>query len=177
MTRHLYFHTNNLWFDLEQLARTLAVREGVLGLPLIRNEKTVDPTDPSSPRVVQIESAMGAGVEVFDGATAIEVDRSRFLPVKTTNDLLLLRSDVYGVGPDFRVRAQVDPPLVDLDRRFYTTIGDFDARIPDPPSLVDATSLTVRGDWRFGRGVVVAGDVRLDDDGTARAIAANSRLG
>jgi UTP--glucose-1-phosphate uridylyltransferase len=177
MTRHRYFHTNNLWFDLEQLAQTLADREGVLGLPLIRNEKTVDPTDPSSPKVVQIESAMGAGVEVFDGATAIEVDRSRFLPVKTTNDLLLLRSDVYGVGPDFRVRAQVDPPLVDLDRRFYTTIGDFDARIPDPPSLVDATSLTVRGDWRFGRGVVVAGDVRLDDDGTARAIAANSRLG
>lgn len=177
MTRHRYFHTNNLWFDLEQLARTLADREGVLGLPLIRNEKTVDPTDPSSPKVVQIESAMGAGVEVFDGATAIEVDRSRFLPVKTTNDLLLLRSDVYGVGPDFRVRAQVDPPLVDLDRRFYTTIGDFDARIPDPPSLVDATSLTVRGDWRFGRGVVVTGDVRLDDDGTARAIAANTRLG
>ncbi|TXL62153.1 UTP--glucose-1-phosphate uridylyltransferase [Aeromicrobium terrae] len=177
MTRHRYFHTNNLWFDLEQVARTLAEREGVLGLPLIRNEKTVDPTDPSSPKVVQIESAMGAGVEVFDGATAIEVDRSRFLPVKTTNDLLLLRSDVYGVGPDFRVRAQVDPPLVDLDRRFYTTIGDFDARIPDPPSLVDARSLTVRGDWRFGRAVVVRGDVELEDDGTARAIAANTRLG
>lgn len=52
---------------------------------------------------------MGAAVQVFDGATAIEVDRSRFLPVKTTNDLLLLRSDVYGVGEDFRVRATVDP--------------------------------------------------------------------
>ena len=58
--------------------------------------------------------------------------------------------------------------LVDLDRRFYTTIADFDARIPEPPSLVDAKSLTVEGDWTFGRGVVVSGDVRLDDEGAAQ---------
>jgi UTP--glucose-1-phosphate uridylyltransferase len=177
LSRHPYFHTNNLWFDLEQLAQTLADRSGILGLPLIRNEKTVDPTDPSTPRVVQIESAMGAAVEVFDGATAIEVDRSRFVGVKTTNDLMLLRSDVYGVGEDFRLRAQVEPALVDLDRRFYATIADFDARVPEPPSLVDATSLTVRGDWRFGRGVVVSGDVRLDDEDTARSIPGGTRLG
>ncbi len=177
LSRHPYFHTNNLWFDLDQLAQTLADRDGILGLPLIRNEKTVDPTDPSSPRVVQIESAMGAAVEVFDGATAIEVDRSRFVGVKTTNDLMLLRSDVYGVGEDFRLRAQVEPALVDLDRRFYATIADFDARVPEPPSLVDATSLTVTGDWRFGRGVVVSGDVRLDDEGTARSIPPGTRLG
>ena len=177
LARHRYFHTNNLWFDLERLAQTLSERDGVLGLPLIRNEKTVDPTDPSSPRVVQIESAMGAAVEVFDGATAIEVDRSRFLPVKTTNDLLLLRSDVYGVGDDLVLRARTEPPAVALDRRFYSTIGDFDARLPDPPSLVGATSLTVEGDWRFGAGVVVTGDVRLDDHGTTRTIAAGTRLG
>ncbi len=100
--RHRYFHCNNLWFDLRVMKATLEARDGILGLPLIRNAKTVDPTDPSSTKVVQIESAMGAAVEVFEGATAIEVDRSRFLPVKTTNDLLLLRSDVYGVGEDFR---------------------------------------------------------------------------
>ena len=177
LTRHRYFHTNNLWFDLERLAQTLSDRDGVLGLPLIRNEKNVDPTDPSSPRVVQIESAMGAAVEVFDGATAIEVDRSRFLPVKTTNDLLLLRSDVYGVGDDLILRARTEPPAVALDRRFYSTIGDFDTRVPEPPSLVGATSLTVEGDWRFGAGVVVTGDVRLDDDGTTRTIPAGTRLG
>lgn len=177
LTRHRYFHTNNLWFDLEQLAQTLADRSGVLGLPLIRNEKTVDPADPTSPRVVQIESAMGAAVEVFDGATAIEVDRSRFLPVKTTSDLMVLRSDVYELGDDFRVRAQTDPPLVGLDQRYYSTISGFDARVPEPPSLANATSLTVEGDWTFGRGVVVTGDVRLDDEGTARSIPAGARLG
>lgn len=157
---------------------SLEQRDGILGLPLIRNDKTVDPTDPTSTKVVQIESAMGAAVEVFEGATAIEVDRSRFLPVKTTNDLLLLRSDVYGVGEDFRMRAQVDSaPLVDLDRRFFSTIADFDARLPEVPSLVDARSLTVAGDWRFGRGVVVQGDVTLEDTGAAESVPAGARLG
>ena len=176
--RHRYFHTNNLWFDLRVVKRTLEERDGVLGLPLIRNAKTVDPTDPTSTPVVQIESAMGAAVEVFDGATAIEVDRSRFLPVKTTNDLLLLRSDVYEVGDDFGVRAQARPvPLVDLDRRFFTTISDFDARLPEPPSLVEARSLTVKGDWRFGRDVVVRGDATLDDTGEAGSVDEGSTLG
>lgn len=178
LTKHVYFHTNNLWFDLVQIEQILRERDGVLGLPLIKNTKTVDPTDPTSPKVIQIESAMGAAIEVFDGATAIEVPRSRFLPVKTTNDLLLLRSDVYGVDPaDHRVRAQVEAPLIDLDRRYYTTIADFDARIPSPPSLIDATSLTVQGDWHFGRDVRVVGDVRLDDIGSAQRIAEGTRLG
>lgn len=178
LQRHRYFHTNNLWFDLQVMKQTLEERDGILGLPLIRNAKTVDPTDPTSPKVIQIESAMGAAVEVFDGATAIEVDRSRFLPVKTTNDLLLLRSDVYGVGDDFRIRSQVSrTPLVDLDRRFFTTIADFDARLPTPPSLVEAASLTVKGDWRFGRDVVVRGDVTLDDTGAAESVDSGSTLG
>jgi UTP--glucose-1-phosphate uridylyltransferase len=176
--RHRYFHTNNLWFDLQVVRRTLDEREGVLGLPLIRNAKTVDPTDPTSTKVVQIESAMGAAVEVFDGATAIEVDRSRFLPVKTTNDLLLLRSDVYEIGDDFRVRSQVaSVPLVDLDRRHFTTISDFDARLPSPPSLAEARSLRVEGDWHFGPDVVVRGDVSLDDTGEAQTVPAGTTLG
>ncbi len=172
--RHPFFHTNNLWFDLRVLARTLEEREGVLGLPLIRNEKTVDPSDSSSPPVVQVETAMGAAVEVFDGAQALEVDRSRFLPVKTTNDLLVMRSDVYALADDGTLASRVDQvPLVDLDRAHYTTIAGFDERFPaGPPSLRGARSLTVHGDWRFGSGVVVTGDAVLDgsggvlDDGT-----------
>lgn len=178
LQRHRYFHTNNLWFDLQVLRATLDERDGILGLPLIRNEKTVDPTDATSPKVVQIESAMGAAVEVFDGATAIEVERSRFLPVKTTNDLLLLQSDVYEIGDDFRLRLSADNvPLVDLDRRFYATIADFDQRVSDTPSLVNARSLTVRGDWTFGAGVSVHGDATLDDTFAVETVAPSTRLG
>jgi len=166
ISRHRYFNTNNLWFDLEALAAELDRTGGVLELPLIRNTKTVDPTDPSSPEVVQIESAMGAAVEVFDGAVAIEVGRDRFLPVKTTNDLLVLRSDVYDLDGGYRFVARTDAPLVDLDPAFYKTIAAFDARFDDgTPSLRAARSLTVRGDWTFGSGVTVTDDAELADPG------------
>ena len=176
--RHPYFHTNNLWFDLRRLAETLRERQGVLGLPLIRNEKTVDPADKTSPEVVQIESAMGAAIEVFEGATAIGVGRERFLPVKTTNDLLLLRSDVYEVDEAGRLVKITDPaPLVDLDSAYYKTITEFDRRFPaGAPSLQNATSLTVAGDWTFSRDVRVIGAAELEDQGQAAVVASGTIL-
>ena len=146
----------------------------MLGLPLIRNEKTVDPSDPSSPQVVQIETAMGAAIEVFEGAQAIEVDRARFLPVKSTNDLLALRSDVYTFGDDYTIALAdglTDAPFIDLDPDYYKLVHDFDRRFPDgPPSLVGASSLRVAGDWTFEAGVVVTGDTAIDSDGSPGTI-------
>lgn len=170
ITRHAYFHTNNLWFDLQVLADTLNERGGVLGLPLIRNRKTVDPADETTPAVYQIETAMGAAVEVFEGARAIEVERSRFRPVKTTNDLLVLRSDVYGLAEDYTLTEHAPAPLVDLDADYYKKIADFDARIPQAPSLVGATSLTVQGDWTFESDVTVRGQVELRGDDQPRTV-------
>lgn len=175
--RHPYFHTNNLWFDLEQLAAALEDRGAVLGLPLIRNTKTVDPTDPDSPEVVQIETAMGAAIEVFEGATAIAVGRERFLPVKTTNDLLLVRSDAYDLAEDWTLRLAVDAaPLVDLDP-VYKTVGAFEQRLAaGAPSLRGATSLTVRGDWTFGPDVVAQGAAAVSADGSPGTIPAGTHL-
>ena len=177
--RHPFFHCNNLWFDLEKLHVALIDGGSVLGLPLIRNAKTVDPTDPSSPRVVQVETAMGAAIEVFEGAQAIVVGRDRFLPVKTTDDLLVLRSDAYTEAADGTLQRTSDPtPLVALDPRFYRTMADFDARFPaGPPSLRAATRLAVGGDWTFGRDVVVVGDVELADTGSPELLADGTRLG
>ncbi len=171
--RHPFFHTNNVWLDLEALLEALREGGGRLGLPLIRNVKPVDPRDPSSPRVVQIESAMGAAIEAFDGAAPIAVERRRFLPVKTTSDLLLVRSDVYELGQDAVPRLTVEsPPTVALDERFYARIDDFDARFAHGiPSLRAATSLTVEGDWSFGAGVRVRGAVSLEDSGGVRQVA------
>jgi UTP--glucose-1-phosphate uridylyltransferase len=164
LERHRYCSTNNLWFDVVAMQQTLDSREGILGLPLIRNVKTLDPSDPSTPEVVQIETAMGAAIEVFDGAALIEVSRDRFVPVKTTNDLLVLRSDVYEIGADFtlhQVAAQI--PYVDLDSDHYKLVGEFDQRFPEgAPSLQKAASFTVEGDWTFGHGVAVVGSVALD---------------
>ena len=162
---HRYFHANNLWWDLVALKQKLDERHGVMGLPLIRNEKTVDPTDPSSPAVIQVESAMGAAVEVFDDARVLLVGRDRFVPVKKTNELLLLRSDVYSIGDDGRLHARVERiPGVDLGAD-YKFVDDFYERIPAPLGMVEATSLTVEGDWHFGTGVRVRGTVDLGPDG------------
>ncbi|WP_062381510.1 UTP--glucose-1-phosphate uridylyltransferase [Demequina pelophila] len=176
---HPFFHTNNLWFDLERLYAALTERGAVLGLPLIRNVKNVDPTDSDSPEVFQIETAMGAAIEVFEGATSIVVGRDRFLPVKTTNDLLLLRSDAYRLDEDGALRLAVDAaPLVDLDSRFYKKMASFDAHFPHgAPSLRQATSLTVKGDWTFGKDVVCVGDVVLEDTGKPEVIPDGTVLG
>ena len=89
------------------------------------------------------------------------------MPVKTTNELLLVRSDAYELTEDARLVAVVDKqPEVNLDPAFYGKLPDFEARIPNPPSLRDARSLTVRGDWHFGRGVRVVGDVLLEGGGS-----------
>lgn len=161
---HPYFHTNNLWFDLRVLRNTLEERGGVLGLPLIRNEKHVDPSDKTSPEVVQLECALGAAIEVFEGATAIVVPRGRFLPVKTTNDLLLLRSDAYALHDDDTLSLTVDDaPLVELDPAYFQTISAFDERFgAGAPSLREATRLKVVGDVTFGAGVTIYGDVTVE---------------
>jgi UTP--glucose-1-phosphate uridylyltransferase len=166
VSRHRFFNANNLWVDLEVLRDTLAARDGVLGLPLIRNEKTVDPADASSPAVVQIESAMGAAVGVFEGARAVLVGRDRFAPVKTTDDLLVLRSDVYALDDGFRMVARTEPPFVALASGPYKLLRDFDARFPaGPPSLRECDRLEVEGDWTFGTGVVCRGSVALGPEG------------
>ncbi len=162
---HPFFHANNLWLDLPRLRDAMSARNGVLELPLIRNEKTVDPSDSRSTAVIQLESAMGAAIEVFDGAQAIAVPRHRFLPVKTTNELLLLRSDVFDLGDDGRIRPLSAIPAVDLDPRYYKLVDEFDDRVRVVPSLRRATSLTVRGDWVFDAPVALEGDVSLPDTG------------
>ncbi len=103
------------------MKQALDQRDGILGLPLIRNVKTIDPGDKSTPEVVQVETAMGAAVEVFEGSRLIEVGRDRFVPVKTTNDLLLLRSDVYDLGRDFVLDQAVRRAAVRRPRRRTST--------------------------------------------------------
>ena len=170
LDRHRYCSTNNVWFDLRAMKEALDVRDGILGLPLIRNEKTVDPSDPSSPKVIQVETAIGAAIEVFPDSALIEVGRDRFVPVKTTNDLLVLRSDVYDIGSDFVLdQVAVDVPFVDLDGNVYKVVAEFDKRFPEgAPSMRKATSLTVEGDVTFGAHVQVVGDVEISTSSAER---------
>jgi len=163
--RHRYFNANSIWINLEALKRTLHERSGILGLPMIVNKKTVDPNDSSSPKVIQLETAMGAAIGVFDGAAAIHVPRARFAPVKTTNHLLVVRSDAYELADDWTVRlapGRDAAPIVELSLEFKL-LRDFESRFPaGPPSLVEAERLEVDGDVRFGSGVRVRGRARVE---------------
>jgi UTP--glucose-1-phosphate uridylyltransferase len=178
--RHRYFNTNTLWIDLRALRAVLDERDGVLGLPMIVNRKTVDPGDADSPAVLQLETAMGAAIDVFDGAQAIRVPRERFAPVKTTNDLLALRSDAYELHDDGRIvvaEGRSGAPLVELDPDHFKLVRDFDARFPaGAPSLVDCERLAVRGDVAFGADVVVRGTVEVEQTGEGQRRIADGTL-
>ena len=131
---------------------------------MIVNRKNVDPSDSSSPEVIQLESAMGAAIDVFEGAAAIRVPRSRLIPVKTTDDLLALRSDAYELTDGYRLRGRA--PMIELDPNYFKLLADFEARFAHgPPSLKDCDRLTVKGDVAFGRGVVVRGSVTVEQRG------------
>src|SRR3954464_4209225 len=164
-SRHHFFNTNTLWVDLEALRALLDERDGVLGLPMIVNRKTVDPSDKSSPAVIQLETAMGAAIDVFDGARAIVVPRSRFAPVKTTSDLLALRSDAYVVTPAWGIELASgipNPPTIDLDSNHYKLVDQLDEKLTaGVPSLKECCELIVRGPVAFDSRNIFAGKVSI----------------
>ncbi len=171
--RHRYFNTNSLWLRLDLLKSQLAADSGVLPLPMIRNNKTVDPRDKKSPAVVQLEIAMGAAIECFAGAAAIEVPRSRFAPVKTTADLLALRSDAYEVLHDGQVRLHPDrngvPPNITLSDD-YKLVDQLDPL--GVPSLITCRTLKISGPVHFDDGVTIEGDVEITNPTPERMVVA-----
>ncbi len=173
VTRHRYFNTNNLWLNLRALKRVMDERANLLGLPMIRNEKTVDPRDEGTTPVYQLETAMGSAIAVFEGAGAVRVPRNRFTPVKTTDDLLAVRSDAFTLTEDFRIviNPQRSSPdlVVDLDKCCYRHIDQLEQRFPfGPPSLVDCSRFEVVGDVVFGHDIVAQGDVRVINQSAAQ---------
>lgn len=170
--KHPYFNTNSIWVRIDSLKEKLAEYDGVLPLPVIRNKKTVDPTDASSAPVIQLETAMGAAISLFDGAICVQVDRMRFLPVKTTDDLFIMRSDRFHLTDSYEMEdGNYIFPSVSLDPRYYKNIRDFDERFPySVPSLAAAKSVTIEGDWTFGRDVAMFADAKLRDEGAPRYV-------
>lgn len=170
ISRHRYFNTNNLWLHLPTLDRLLEEHDGFLPLPTVVNRKTLDPRNPTTPSVFQLETVMGTAISLFPKATAVRVSRRRFSPVKNTNDLLGVRSDAYELGADGLIKldaARSEPPVIHLDQRFFKLIDEFERRFPNgPPSLRLCDRLTIEGDVTFGSGVAVEGEAVVHSAGT-----------
>jgi UDP-N-acetylglucosamine pyrophosphorylase len=162
--RHRFFNTNNLWIRLDELKKLLNASGGFIPLPMIKNAKTVDPRKKDSPRVFQLETAMGAAIQCLEKAGAMIVPRSRFAPVKTTSDLLGLRSDAYAITEDWRViLANGDlPPTLDLDANQYKLVDQLDQQTASGvPSLKQCRELVVRGPVQFSSRNVFQGKVTV----------------
>ncbi len=161
--KHRYFNTNNLWIRLDALRDFLAAHGGVMPLPVIRNVKTVDPRDAATPKVYQLETAMGAAIQCFPGARAVCVPRSRFFPVKTCSDLLLLRSDAVEIDEAGAMSLAPEcggvAPVVVLYSKLYKLVDSLDAL--GVPSLKHVTKLSVKGPHHFEDGEPLSGEVTV----------------
>jgi len=176
-----YFNTNSVWINLKALKTELEANHHVIPLPMIRNPKTLDPRDDSTPPVYQLETAFGAAISVFQGSTAIRVPRTRFAPVKKCGDLLALWSDCYVLTDDYFVtlnpKRTVGTLLVNLDNRYYKRIDQLKKRFPrGAPSLLDCLSLEVEGDVVFGAGVVVKGQVTVINRSAAQVAITDGKV-
>jgi len=178
VSKYTYFNTNNLWVHLGKLDELFKASGGALPLPVMKNDKTVDPRDKKSTKVIQLETAMGAAISCFEGAQAIKIPRTRFAPVKKCDDLLALRSDAYVLTEDFRIELVPErggvPPLIKLDD-LYKFVDALDTLIPNGvPSLKECASLKVEGPMEFASGVVIKGKVVLKNAGEKKVVPART---
>merc|ERR1719199_598061 len=172
--KYTYFNTNNLWVDLVKLKAAFEKHNGALPLPVMLNDKTVDPRDKKSTKVIQLETAMGAAISCFAGAIALQIPRSRFAPVKKCDDLVALRSDAYTITEDFRIELAPErngvPPLVKLDDR-YKFVDAMETLIPNgPPSLKNCTKMEIKGECEFAAGVICKGEVTFNNAGEGKKV-------
>lgn len=158
-----YFNTNNLWVDLNILNKKLEDNDNFLELTPIMNHKSVH-----GKKVIQLESAMGAAINIFEGALAVAVDRKRFVPVKKTNEFLAVLSDSYVLTKSWQIElaeGKHHAPQVHLDERFYKDINAFEKNISDGiPSLIECESLDIEGNIAFGKNVNFIGKICLKSD-------------
>jgi len=151
------FNTNNLWVNLQGISAVLAA--GSLDMEVIVNAKTLD----SGANIIQLEQAVGAAVKSFGGACGMNVPRSRFLPVKKTDDLLLVMSNLYSLQAGTLAMAPLrmfpTTPLVKLGPGHFAKVKEFLKRFASIPDIVELDHLTVSGDVTFGKGVVLKGTV------------------
>jgi len=152
-----YFNTNSVYISLPAIKRIME-EEGGFELDIIVNNKSMD----DGTNVIQLETAVGAAIKHFKGAHGVNVPRSRFLPVKSSSDLLLITSDLYSLEHGKLVmnpnRLFNQTPVVKLGDTFKK-IGNFQKRFKSIPNILELDHLTVSGDVWFGKKITLRGTV------------------
>nr|XP_042907332.1 UTP--glucose-1-phosphate uridylyltransferase-like [Parasteatoda tepidariorum] len=157
------FNTNNMWIRLDSILK-LVVERRYLSMDVIVNHKILkvngEPED-----IIQLETAMGSAINLFECSIGVVVPRSRFLPVKTTSDFFLIKSNVYvlknGTLLLNPLRRISYPPLIELVGKHFTSYSQIKERFPEMPDCLNLLSLTVSGDIVFGKNIVLKGNVLI----------------
>jgi len=179
--RYQFFNTNNLWLNLQAFYDEMKTNGRFLKLPMIRNAKKMDPRDSASPDVYQLESAMGAAISVLDSTCAVRVPRTRFVPIKSCQDLLPLWSDYFQLTNDYTLiknpKRVSDHIPISLDDAYYKFIDQVQERFPfGAPSLVQCNSLSISGDIKFGKDIAIHGNVSINNPNKKQAIVQNESV-
>uniref|UniRef100_A0A7S1XC97 UTP--glucose-1-phosphate uridylyltransferase n=1 Tax=Compsopogon caeruleus TaxID=31354 RepID=A0A7S1XC97_9RHOD len=149
------FNTNNVWISLKAIKRIMS--SGGMELDIIANSKSV-----GGEKVIQLETAIGAAIAQFENSCGVNVPRSRFLPVKSCSDLMLIQSNLYNMKSGTLVtnpmRMFSSVPVIKLGPEFKK-VSAYLSRFSSIPDIVELDHLTVSGDVQFGAGVVLKGTV------------------
>jgi UTP--glucose-1-phosphate uridylyltransferase len=149
------FNTNNIWLNLRAVQSLM--QSGDMKLDIIVNNK-----EAMGQKVIQLETAIGAAIGYFKNACGVNVPRSRFLPVKSTSDLMLIQSNMYALKSGSLIRNPdrqfASTPVIKLGSHFKK-VNDYLSRFGSMPDVLDLDHLTVSGDVTFGVGVVLRGTV------------------
>ncbi|MCK5831833.1 MAG: UTP--glucose-1-phosphate uridylyltransferase [Methylococcales bacterium] len=175
INKYKFFNTNNLWIRLDRLKELVDANSGILNLPLIQNSKTLDPRDSASPNVIQMETAMGAAISNFKGSIALRIPKTRFTPIKTTNELLGLWSNAFILDKNNLVVTNPERKegyiVISLDDKYYKKIDDLQTRFPEgAPNLLSCTKLTITGDVKFGSNIKLIGNVVINNNSDQQLI-------
>jgi len=165
------FNTNSMWVRIAAIIQ--AIEAGTFQLPVLLNKKTV-----AGQSCVQFESAMGSALPLFQRTACVQVGRERFFPVKTTSDLLLLRSDLVTKETTGRLRYTrpvTQLPIITLSDTYWN-VAAFNEAFEQVPSLKHVTQLTLRGPFIFKAGVVLKGDCLLENSGVKPVVLAHCTL-
>lgn len=151
------FNTNSVWINL----RVFKEISKNISLDLIQNRKIIGDTP-----IIQLETAIGSAVRYFSNNCGIVVPRSRFLPIKTCDDLFLLKSNIY-MEENSQIRINTERilpnlPVVKLVGQNFNNVGSFEKSFGTIPNIVDLETLIIIGNVTFGKNVVLKGTVIIN---------------
>ncbi|GAY66861.1 hypothetical protein CUMW_252200 [Citrus unshiu] len=152
-----FINTRSMWVNLRAIKRLIDTDE-------LKVENFSSSKEVNDDQIISQGTAADSAIQFFDHTIGINVAQSRYLPVNSTSDLLLLQSDLYTADEGILVQnpARDNPanPSIELGPEFEK-VNDFQSRFKSIPSIINLDSLKVEGDVWFGAGITLKGKVSI----------------